>query len=36
MLSEMETGKKEGSVRTLLSLARALGVDLDDLVSWEA
>lgn len=35
MLSEMETGKKEGSVRTLLSLARALGVDLDDLVSWE-
>ena len=35
MLSEMETGKKEGSVRTLLSLARALGVDLDDLVSWQ-
>ena len=34
MLSEMETGKKEGSVRTLLALARALGVDMDDLVSW--
>jgi len=32
MLSEMETGKKEGSVRTLLALARALGVDMDDLV----
>ena len=36
MLSEMETGKKEGSGRTLLSLSRALGVDLDDLASWEA
>ena len=35
MLSEMETGKKEGSVRTLMSLSRALSVDLDDLVSWE-
>ncbi len=34
MLSEMETGKKEGSVRTLLALARALGVDMDDLVPW--
>ena len=35
MLSEMETGNKEGSVRTLMSLARTLDVDLDDLVSWE-
>ena len=35
MLSETETGKKEGSVRTLRSLAHALDVDLDDLVSWE-
>ena len=34
MLSEIETGKKEGSVRTLAALGRALAVDLDDLVSW--
>ena len=34
MLSEIENGKKEGSVQTLAALARALGVDLDDLVSW--
>jgi len=34
MLSEMETGKKEGSVRTLLVLARVLDVDTDDLVPW--
>jgi DNA-binding XRE family transcriptional regulator len=34
MLSEIENGKKEGSVRTLAALARALRVDLDDLVSW--
>jgi ribosome-binding protein aMBF1 (putative translation factor) len=34
MLSEIENGKKEGSVRTLAGLARALGVDLDDLVPW--
>jgi DNA-binding Xre family transcriptional regulator len=34
MLSEIENGKKEGSVRTLAALARALGLDLDDLVSW--
>lgn len=32
LLSEIETGKKEGSIRTLASLARALEVDLDDLV----
>jgi DNA-binding Xre family transcriptional regulator len=34
MLSEIENGKKEGSVHTLAALARALEVDLDDLVSW--
>lgn len=34
MLSEIENGKKEGSVHSLAVLARALGVDLDDLVSW--
>jgi DNA-binding XRE family transcriptional regulator len=34
MLSEIENGKKEGSVHTLAALARALRVDLDDLVSW--
>ena len=32
LLSEIENGKKEGSVRTLAALARALGLDLDDLV----
>lgn len=31
-LSEIETGKKEGRVSTLKSIAVALGVDLDDLV----
>ena len=31
---EIENGKKEGSMRTLAALARALGLDLDDLVSW--
>ena len=34
MLNEIETGKKDGSIRTLLALARALRVDLDDLVVW--
>lgn len=34
MLSEIENGKKEGSVRSLAALAHALGVDLDDLLSW--
>jgi transcriptional regulator with XRE-family HTH domain len=34
MLSEIETGKKDGSVRTLAALARVFGLDLDDLVSW--
>lgn len=31
-LSQIETGKKPGSVRALAALARALNVDLDDLV----
>jgi len=30
-LSQIETGKKPGSVRALASLARALRIDLDDL-----
>ena len=35
MMNEIEAGKKDGSIRTLLALARALRVDLDDLVAWE-
>lgn len=34
LLSEIETGKKDGSIKTLAALARALGVDLDDLIPW--
>ena len=34
MLSEIETGKKDGSVRTLAALAKSLGVDVDDLLPW--
>jgi DNA-binding Xre family transcriptional regulator len=34
LLSEIENGKKEGSIRTLAALAQALRVDLDDLVPW--
>jgi DNA-binding Xre family transcriptional regulator len=34
LLSEIENGKKEGSVKSLAALARALRVDLDDLVPW--
>ncbi|WP_411032969.1 helix-turn-helix domain-containing protein [Shinella sp. BYT-45] len=30
-LSEIETGKKEGSISVLKSIAKALGIDLDDL-----
>lgn len=30
-LSQIETGKKPGSIKTLRALARALAVDLDDL-----
>jgi transcriptional regulator with XRE-family HTH domain len=33
LLSEIETGKKDGSVRIPAAPARALAVDLDDLVS---
>ena len=36
MLSEIETGKKHGSMRTLLVLTRALGADMDGLVTWAA
>lgn len=35
MMNEIEAGKKEGSIRTLFAIARALRVDLDDLVAWE-
>ena len=35
MMNEIEAGKKEGSIRTLLAIARALRVDLDDLVVWD-
>jgi DNA-binding XRE family transcriptional regulator len=34
LLSEIETGEKDGSVRTLAALARALRVDVDDLLPW--
>lgn len=34
MLSEIETGEKDGSVRTLAALARLLRVDVDDLLPW--
>jgi DNA-binding Xre family transcriptional regulator len=34
LLSEIESGRKEGSLRTLRALARELHVDLDDLVPW--
>lgn len=34
-LSEIETGKKEGSISVLRNIAKALGVDLDDLVWGE-
>ena len=33
-LSEIETGKKEGSAATLKRIAQALSVDLDDLVEY--
>lgn len=35
-LSQIESGKREGKVGVLASLARALSVDLDDLVTIEA
>jgi DNA-binding XRE family transcriptional regulator len=31
LISEIETGKKEGSIATLKAMAKALKVDLDDL-----
>lgn len=34
LLSEIETGKKEGSLRTLRAIARELIVELDELVPW--
>jgi len=34
MLTEIEAGRKEGSIRTLVALARALRVDIEDLVPW--
>jgi DNA-binding XRE family transcriptional regulator len=34
LMNEIEAGKKEGSIRTLLAIARALRLDLDDLVAW--
>jgi DNA-binding XRE family transcriptional regulator len=34
LLSEIENGKKEGSIKTLAALARAVRVELDDLVPW--
>jgi len=34
LLSEIENGKKEGSLKTLAALARALRVNFDDLVPW--
>ncbi len=33
-LSEIESQKKEGSISVLKKIARALKVDLDDLVAW--
>ena len=32
-LSQIESGKREGTVRVYAALARALGVDVDDLVA---
>ena len=31
-ISEIETGRKDGSIKTLIAIAHALNVDLDDLV----
>jgi DNA-binding XRE family transcriptional regulator len=35
MLSQVENNQKDGSIRTLAALARALSVDIDDLLPWE-
>jgi transcriptional regulator with XRE-family HTH domain len=34
LLSEIENGKEDVPLRTMNAVARALGVDLDDLVPW--
>ena len=34
LVSEIENGKKDGSIRTLVALARALSVDISDLLPW--
>jgi transcriptional regulator with XRE-family HTH domain len=34
-LSQIETGRRSGTTKTLRKIARALGVDLDDLASWD-
>ncbi|MBF0269046.1 MAG: helix-turn-helix transcriptional regulator [Alphaproteobacteria bacterium] len=34
-LSEIESGKKPGSLDAMAKIARALGVQVDDLVVWE-
>jgi len=31
-ICELETGRKQGSVKTLARIAKALGVDIDDLI----
>lgn len=31
-ISELETGRKDGSIKTLLAIANVLNVDIDDLV----
>jgi transcriptional regulator with XRE-family HTH domain len=35
LLSQIETGERDGSIRTLAALARALSVAIDDLLSWQ-
>jgi ribosome-binding protein aMBF1 (putative translation factor) len=35
-LSQIETGKKPGSFEAMAKLARALGVDMEDLELWRA
>jgi ribosome-binding protein aMBF1 (putative translation factor) len=35
-LSQIETGKKPGSFEAMAKLARALGVDMEDLEPWRA
>ena len=34
-LGQIETGKKPGSFDAMVKLARALGVDLEDLAPWQ-